>query len=174
MPFSTLKVIIDTGSWLKLDLLENKKLFSVQSVYDWTKVIITHQVEEEVVHFRCSSYVQSETQIVPIENRQIYDECLSIGFDEADASIASLFPSTNNQNERKEDYIVVSEDKPLLDYLHMKDIYAIQLIELFLIFTDMRKIQGKLFYRLVKILQDLRNITKKKMNSLLDWKSGHL
>jgi hypothetical protein len=169
----SLNVIIDTGTWLKLDLLENKKLFTTQSVYEWTKVIITHQVEEEIVHFKCSSYVQSETQVVPIGNRQIYDEIISIGFDEADASIASLFSSTSNENERKENLIAVTEDKPLLDYLHMKEIYAIQLVELFLIFTDMRKIQGKEFYRLVKILQDLRNITKKKMNSLLAWKVNH-
>nr|MDO8085997.1 hypothetical protein [Candidatus Sigynarchaeum springense] len=67
--------------------------------------------------------------------------------------------------------IIVTEDRPLLDYLELNKISAVQFAELLQIYTNTGEIELKVVYRLMKELQDLRNITKQKMNTLLKWKA---
>ncbi len=158
-------IIVDTGTWLKLDLLSSIDLFSPAQMYSWSKVVISHQVEEELVHFQCKSFTRKNTSIMPIRNMEIYKDAVSIGFDDADASLASLGEKDSDST------IIITEDRPFLDYLELNSLSAVQFAELLQIYTDMGKIEGKVFYRLTKELQELRNITKQKMNTLLKWKA---
>jgi rRNA-processing protein FCF1 len=160
-----LTIIVDTGTWLKLDFLSSIDLFSPEQIYSWNQVIVSHQVEEELTHFQCKSFTKKNTRILPINNMEIYNEAISLGFDDADASLASMGEKNSNST------IIVTEDRPLLDYLELNKIAAIQFAELLQIYTDMGKIEGKVFYRLTKELQERRNITKQKMNTLLKWKA---
>lgn len=160
-----LTILVDTGTWLKLDYLKSIGLFSPEQVYSWSDVAISHQVEEELAHFKCTSFIKRNTSILPVGNTEIYNEARSLGFDDADASLASM-------GERESDLtIIVTEDRPFLDYLELNRISAIQFAELLQIYTELGKIEGKVFYRLIKELQELRNITKQKMNALLQWKA---
>jgi hypothetical protein len=154
-----------TGTWLKLDYLASIDIFSAEQVYSWNRVVISHQVEEELIHFRCASFNKKNTHILPIKNMETYNEALSLGFDDADASLASM------GEKESESTMIVTEDRPFLDYLELNRITAIQFAELLQIHTNMGKIEGKVFYRLIKELQELRNITKQKMNALLKWKA---
>ncbi len=158
-------IIVDTGTWLKLDLLSSIDLFSSAQMYSWSKVVISHQVEEELVHFRCKSFTRKNTSILPIKNMETYKDALSLGFDDADASLASLGEKDSDLT------IIITEDRPFLDYLELNGLSAVQFAELLQIYADMGKIEGKVFYRLTKELQDIRNITKQKMNTLLKWKA---
>ncbi|HME50602.1 MAG TPA: hypothetical protein VKM55_00155 [Candidatus Lokiarchaeia archaeon] len=158
-------IIVDTGTWLKLDMLSSVNLFSSEQIYSWSQVIITHQLEVELTHFQCSSFKKTSTLILPINNVEIYNEAISLGFDDADASLASIGEKNSDST------IVVTEDRPFLDYLELNNISAIQFAELLQIYTDIGKLEGKVFYRLMKELQVLRNITKQKMNTLLKWKA---
>lgn len=161
----TITIIIDTGTWLKLDFLSIKKLFLPERIYSLSKVVTTHQVEEEITHYKCESYDKKKTILVPIDDESIYKEAISLEFDDADASIASIGKRNSKST------IIVTEDRPLLDYLELNEITAIQFAELLKIYTKRGEIEGKDFYRLTKKLQELRNITKRKMRDLLNWKA---
>ncbi len=102
---------------------------------------------------------------MPTIDTEIYKEALSLGFDDADASLASIGEKNSDST------IIVTEDRPFLDYLELNKISAVQFAELLQIYTDIGKIEGKVFYRLTKELQELRNITKQKMDTLLKWKA---
>ncbi|MFX0098967.1 MAG: hypothetical protein ACFFCS_05255 [Candidatus Hodarchaeota archaeon] len=161
----TITIIIDTGTWLKLDFLSSKKLFSPERLYSLSNVVTTHQVEEEITHYKCESYNKKKTSLLPVGDEGIYKEALSLDFDDADASIASI------GKRKSKSTIIVTEDRPLLDYLELNEITAIQLAELLQIYTRLGEIEGQEFYRLTKKLQQLRNITKRKMRDLLNWKA---
>ncbi|NMC04780.1 MAG: hypothetical protein GYA24_06195 [Candidatus Lokiarchaeota archaeon] len=160
-----LTIIIDTGTWLKLDYLHDASLFSPAQVYSWSQVVTSHQVEEELARFRCKSFMKINTRILPVMHTEVYEEARALGFDDADASLASLGEKDSDT------IIVVTEDRPFLDYLELNKISAIQFAELLQIYTDIGKIDGKMFYRLTKELHECRNITKHKMNDLLKWKA---
>ncbi len=164
-PEKPLTIIVDTGTWLKLDYLASIEVFSAEHLYSWNQVVISHQVEEELTHFKCVSFKKKSTRILPVKNTEIYNEALSLGFDDADASLASMGEKESDST------IIVTEDRPFLDYLELNRITAIQFAELLQIHTNIGKIEGKVFYRLIKELQELRNITKQKMNALLKWKA---
>ena len=160
-----LMIVVDTGTWLKLDYLSSIGVFSPAQMYSWSQVVISHQVEEELTHFQCKSFTKMQTRIMPTIDTEIYKEALSLGFDDADASLASIGEKNSDST------IIVTEDRPFLDYLELNKISAVQFAELLQIYTDIGKIEGKVFYRLTKELQELRNITKQKMNTLLKWKA---
>ena len=160
-------LLIDTGTWLKLDKLKGEKLFNPNRIYEWAEIQITHEVEFEIEHFKCSSWERKKTVIIPIKNQIVYNEAIELDFDVADASILS-----NGQKENLE-YLIVSEDRPLMDFIQMKGFIGGFLIDIFRIFTALGLMEKKELYRLAKRLYDLRNINKKKLKRILEWRNQH-
>ena len=110
-------LLIDTGNWLKLDKLKGEKLFNPNRIYEWAEIQITHEVEFEIEHFKCSSWERKKTVIIPIKNQIVYNEAIELDFDVADASILS-----NGQKENLE-YLIVSEDQALNGFYSNEGIY---------------------------------------------------
>jgi hypothetical protein len=157
-------LIIDTGTWLKLEKLNKLNLFQSINLYRWAKIQITHEVEKELIYFNCISWIKKKTQILPIYDQEIYQEARDLDFDEADASILSFGKITNNS------IIIISEDRPLIDYARLNDFKAIFLADLFQIFTGMGNLSKKELYNLIVNLYDLRNINLKKKKTILTWR----
>lgn len=158
-----MKLFIDTGTWLKLDVLSALKLFEPNSLYEWAEVFTTHQVDEELHHFNNKSINRPLTSILPIKNKDIYNEAVSVGFDPADSSIISHGEIDNP------DVLIISEDRPLLKYTKMYHFYIMQLIDLFQVLSKQGHISFNELYRLAKEMQRLRNITRKKQDEIKEW-----
>ncbi|MHA1651027.1 MAG: hypothetical protein ACTSYB_12600 [Candidatus Helarchaeota archaeon] len=153
-------LLIDTCTWFKLDLLTEENLFNSENLYELAEIEITHQVLKELEHFGSSSFQKERTKINPIRNQKIFNDVLELGFDEADASILSFGSKTKN-------FILVSEDNALLEYARVHGYFAIQLIDLFRLFTQKKIIKPRKLYHLTKKLRELKNITKKKEKEIL-------
>ncbi len=162
---SLMNLLIDTGTWLKLDLLKERKLFDPAKLYEWATIKITHEVEEELVHFQCNSWERTKTHIVPVEDQRIYNDAINANFDVADASILSL-------GKREDlDTFIISEDRPLLDYARMTGLIIGLLADFFQVCDAMEWLSHRELYRLVKALHSLKNITKKKVKYILAWRA---
>ena len=158
-----MKLFIDTGTWLKLDALSDLKLFEPNSLYEWGEIFTTHQVDEELRHFNNKSINRSLTSIVPIKNKNIYDETVAVGFDPADSSIISHGESDNP------DVLIISEDRPLLKYTKIYRFYIMQLIDLFQVLAQQGHLSYNELYQLAREMQRLRNITRKKQEEIKNW-----
>ncbi|MBD3227830.1 MAG: hypothetical protein GF329_06550 [Candidatus Lokiarchaeota archaeon] len=157
-----MKLLIDTCTWLKLEMLNEDKLFDPLKIYDWTEIEITHQVLKELEYYDCKSIKKEKTKINPIENKWIYKDALSLNFDEADASILSF-------GRKSKSYIMVSEDGALLEYARINNFTALQLIDLFRICFQKGLIESRKLYHLVKYLRKKKNITKRKRKEILEY-----
>ncbi|MHA1301337.1 MAG: hypothetical protein ACTSO9_18090 [Candidatus Helarchaeota archaeon] len=155
-----MNLLIDTCTWLKLDILKEDRIFEPDKIYNWANIGISHQVLKEIEHFNCKSFKKEKTQINPIQNEEIYKKALKLEFDEADASILSFGKKTG-------DSIIISEDGTLLEYARINKFYALQLIDLFLLFTSMNFMKPRDLYHITKYLRKLKNITKKKEKEIL-------
>ncbi len=160
-------LLIDTGTWLKLDLLKERKLFDPAKLYEWATIKITHEVEEELNHFKCNSWERTKTHIVPVEDLRIYKDALDSKFDAADASILSLGKRDDM------DSFIISEDRPLLDYARMTGLIIGLLADFFQLCDAMDWLSHRELYHLVKALYGLKNISKKKAKHILDWRAKH-
>jgi hypothetical protein len=158
-----MRLFIDTGTWLKLDALAALKLFEPRFLYEWSEVFITHQVDEELHHFKNTSVNRTRTSILPIKNKKIYDDAIAVGFDAADSSIISYGEPDNPG------VLIISEDRPLLKYTKMYRFYIIQLVDLFQVFTKRGWISFNELYQLAREMQRLRNITVRKQDEIKAW-----
>ncbi|NHI93718.1 MAG: hypothetical protein EAX96_14625 [Candidatus Lokiarchaeota archaeon] len=146
-------------------MLKESKEFNPDLLYDWIKIEISHQVLKELEYFNCKSCVKEKTSIVPIKDEKTYKQAIKLNFDEADASIIS-------KGKQDLDSIIVSEDGLLLEYARIKNLTAIQLIDLFLILMQKKLINSTQLYLLTKFLRHLKNITKKKEKAILKRRSS--
>ncbi len=158
-------LLIDTITWTKLSRLQKMEVFSSKSLYEWAEIQITHKVQEELEYRRNNIWIKENTQILPIKRTNIFQDALNLHFDEADSSILS-------NGSKEPDYFIVSEDRDLLRVARSYQFTAIQLIDLFRIFTAQNLISRRDLYNLAKILRELRNITEKKHKELKSWLSG--
>ena len=159
-------LLIDTCTWLKLDLLNEDQVFIPNKLYQWADIEITHQILKEIEYYDCITFQKEETRIVPIENQHIYNEALELNFDEADASILGSGKKTS-------EYVLISEDGPLLEYARINNFKAFQLIDLFRILFQKNLIESRELYHLTKYLREMKNITKKKEKSILKYRDGN-
>ncbi len=157
-----MQFLIDTCTWIKLDKLQELKEFSSAQLYLWGEVQITHEVLKEIDHFHVQSCVREETTILPIENKQIYDEATAAQLDVADASLLS-------NGSRTPDKIIISEDSGLLDFARLYRLTALQLIDLFQFFTEGDYVTRRELYQHSRTLRDLKNITKKRQKEIKTW-----
>ncbi len=163
-----MSLLIDTGTWLKLDPLKERKLFDPAKIYEWATIKITYEVEEELVHFQCNSWECAKTHIVPVGDQRIYKDTINTNFDAADASILSVGKS------KYLDYFIISEDRPLLDYAIMTGLIIGLLADFFQVCDVMDWLSHRELYRLVKALYTLKNISQKKTKHILDWRARQL
>ncbi len=155
--------IIDTCTWLKLDLLNENQAFNPNYLYEWIEIEITHQILKELEYYNCNSFQKEKTKIIPIENEKIYQNALTVNFDDADASLLSCGKKSSIS-------IIVSEDGLLLEYARIHNYFALQLIDLLQILTTKRFIAPRNLYHLTKLLRELDNITKKKEKEILKYR----
>jgi len=148
-------------------LLQGRKLFSPARLYAWATIQITREVEDELIHFGCQSWIKNKTHIVPIRDEKIYKDAIESGFDPADASILSLGVKDNFES------FIISEDRPLLDYARMVGFVAGLLVDFFRVCDAMDWMTHRELYQLAKALYQLTNISKKKYKGILAWRARH-
>ena len=157
--YTTMQLLVDTCSWMKLEELKHLNLFDSQLLYDYSDITITHAVLEEVRYFGLSGVEVERTTVQPIGNQRIYEEAKALELDEADASLLSR---GNPEGEP----ILISEDGGLLEFARSYQFMHLQVIDLFAILCKNNLISKKELYRLTRKLRELRNITEKKQKQM--------
>ncbi len=161
-----MKLLIDTCTWMKLDVMKESHIFSPEVLYEWTDVQIPHEVLEEIDNFRVISCVREKTTILPIGIERIYRDALDVGLDPADASLLS-------NGSTSPDTIIVSEDQGLIDFARLHKVMAMELVDFFQRMTELEYITKRNLYNQVKSLRELRNITKKRHKDIKTWLTTH-
>jgi len=151
-------LIMDTGTWFKLDvLLENSTIQQnfVVLLSELFEIAITYQIEKELTHFNIKSYklIRSQITLLPITNQDLFQHARDDDFDEADASIAGI-----NQIQAR---IIITEDRPLLAYFAMYELNVMFFADFVYFLLRQEVITKNSAYKLVAPLQRLRNISKK-------------
>ncbi len=149
------KLIIDTGTWMKLEKLlkisQIRESF-IDELYKLAQISITPQIERELNQFSISSWQKNKTYIIPVTKEKEYLRALSDGFDKADASIFGVHGKTKNT--------IITEDRPLLKYGKMFSLDIVFFIDFLsrLLKTDL--ISKNELYSMNKALLNLKNINK--------------
>ena len=154
------KLILDTGTWLKLDRLISQKIITqsfIDILYSNYRIIITPEIEEELSYFKNTAWEKNKTYIVPIEDEMNAKRAYEDGFDAADSSIFGI--------SNVKDMIIISEDRPLIKYSNSSlEIYH---FSEFLVELNKRNLLSKdRIYNIVKHLYSIRNIGKKIHNRI--------
>ncbi len=161
-------IIIDTGTWIKFDkLLKSKSINKnfIKRLYTIGKVTITPEIEEELLYFNIASWNKNKTHILPILEQTKYLRAINDGFDKADASIFGIIHSV--------DYIVISEDQPLVDYGKLYKYDFIPFIEFLVSLLEADMITKNQLYKLNKKLYELRNISKIKSKRIAKFAANY-
>ena len=151
-----MRIIIDTGTWLKLDKLLKQKVIQkefIQDLYNLADIIITHEIETELLHFSVISYIKERTIILPISKQKAYQRTIDDGFDAADASIFGIIDSDS--------YFILSENRPLISYGKMHRMNFLFFAEFLSKLLESDLISKNELYFLNKTLYELRNVPKK-------------
>ena len=159
------KIIFDTGTWMKLDeLIEEKKISFkfINYLSQITDIYITHEIEEELEYFKVISYQKIKTKVfvLPISNEDVFKNAIEDGYDIADSSIIGI--------ESIENYIIISEDRPLIEYYSMFKLKIMFFADLIWILLNDGMISKNNAYKIIRSLQKLRNLPKKKCKRLMD------
>ena len=161
-------IIIDTGTWMKFDkLLKSKSLNKnfINKLYTIGKVTITPEIEEELIYFNIASWSKNKTHILPISKQAEYLRALNDGFDKADASIFGIIHSI--------DYVVLSEDRPLVDYGKIYNYDFIPFIEFLVSLLEADMITKNQLYKLNKKLYEFRNVSKIKSKRIAKFAANY-
>jgi hypothetical protein len=151
---------IDTFSWTKIFSLVDDSWKEI--MYEWLNSIdffITKEVEIELKHFHNTRDPIWERGAVLSNINVKFQYFEKLGFDRADISLLEY--------SEKPDYIICTEDRPMLLLNVYNKNNIIQLIDLF----KMSYINGfftkKEFIALVKWFREFKNITIKKANKII-------
>ena len=155
-------LFIDTCSWLKLDALSKNNLFLIENLYDFGDINITHDILFELDHFNCNVWIKERSKIIPVKNKQVFDEAITLDFDKADASLLS-----NGSKELAT--LIISEDNLVLRFARMYQFAAIQLIDLIRILVQQNILSKNELYKINRYLREMRNITLKKEKEIKQW-----
>lgn len=150
---------IDTLSWSKLYLIrEELKKLNIDELLDEIRFFITPDVREELEHFHSDKdRIWENGAILPQLNRS-FQGYVKQGFDFADASLLEY-------SELK-DYLIVTEDYPMLALNVSGKNNIIQLADLFTFFYLQNMITTSNYRDTINWLRRNRNITKKKFKRL--------
>ena len=150
---------IDTYSWTKIFVLIEESWEKI--LKEWLSAIdffITREVEVELHHFHGDKEPIWEKGAILSTLKTKYDYFKSLGFDDADISLLEY--------SEKQDYIICTEDRPML----LLNVYSknniIQLVDL----LRMSYIKGfftkREFSALITWFRDQKNITIRKSQKL--------
>jgi len=153
----TIMIIVDTCSWLKIQLIYDKLKVDLRNMFQEFEILSTHQLNDELKYYLKEFIDSTIFQIHPI-NQDDMDQFKTLGFDLADASIIIL------SKEKKA--FVITEDGELLVFLINSNIKAIQLAEFFLALLNLDKIEKRECYNLIKFLREQKNIKENKHKKL--------
>ncbi|TFG17460.1 MAG: hypothetical protein EU530_10580 [Promethearchaeota archaeon] len=148
------KLIIDTGTWTKLDTLEVDGVISkefIELLYEHFDVIITPEIETEMQYYNVSSWIKNKTFVIPVEDIEAKKKVERDGFDEADASIFGI---------DTRDCIILSEDRPLIKYGSISLMNFMFFAEFLVLLFESSLVSKNNLYNLNKHLYSIRNIGK--------------
>ncbi|MHA1601453.1 MAG: hypothetical protein ACTSVU_00610 [Promethearchaeota archaeon] len=151
-------LVIDTGTWMKLQKLLELKFINnsfIFRLYEFGKIIITPEIALELDRQNVSSWDKNRTFIIPVENDSLKLKAMEDGFDEADASIFGLSHVSK--------MIILTEDRPLLKYAMMYGLNFLHFADFLAILAKNELLSKNNLYRFVHQLYDLRNIGKKRL-----------
>ena len=150
-------IIIDTGTWMKLQKLLELKFIKpsfISILYDFGKISITPEILLELDRHKVSSWNKKRTFVIPVEKLSMKAKVMEDGFDEADASIFGLSQIT--------EMVVITEDRPLLKYGKIYGLNFVHFADFLTILAKNNILSKNNLYRFIKNLYDLRNIGKKR------------
>ena len=149
------KLIIDTGTWMKLEKLLNLNIINekhIGELYNLAQISITPQIERELNQLSIYSWQKNKTYIIPVTNEKDYFRAINDGFDKANASIFGIY--------EKFTYTILTEDRPLLRYGKMYNMDFIFFIDFLLRLMETDLISKNELYSMNKAIFNLRNINK--------------
>lgn len=151
---------IDTFAWFKLIYLKNNGWEElIKEILDVGAFFITHDVKKEFEHFfpdeldllnRVDIYKVTDEEKKKFSNEK---------FDEAEVSLL-VFTD-------KKDYVIITEDHPMLDEGISSKKNIIQLVDYFRILNRGNFLSNREFYHLVKKLRAMKNITQDKEKKMI-------
>ena len=158
------KIIIDTGTWIKFDELIEEEIISLEFIKNLTlvaDVYITHEIEIELRYFEIKSYssIKHKIFVVPIINKELFEKSIEDGYDIADSSIIGI--------QNIENYIIISEDRPLVEYYSMFKLNIMFFADFIWILLKNGMVSKNSAYKIIKPLQKLRNLPFKKYHRLI-------
>ena len=149
------KLIIDTGTWMKLGKLLHLNVIDerfIDELYNIAQISITPQIERELKQHSVESWRKSKTYVVPVTNEKEYMRAINDEFDDADASIFGI--------QKKNEHLIITEDRPLLNYGKMYDLDFVFFIDFLTKLLETDLISKNELYSLNEVLYSLRNINK--------------
>jgi hypothetical protein len=153
-------IIIDTCSWIKIQLLEEKNIISLKELLYESDLWATHELIEEY-RYHLPNFLdinKFSIKSVKIKTLQEYTEH---ELDPADLSIIEF--SRENPN-----VIAVSDDKPELTVLSIFKVQSYQLSEFLLILVQNSIFKKNNIIKAIKQLREWRNIRERKMKKLIE------
>lgn len=151
---------IDTFSWGKLIFLKNDKFRTlIMEIIEKGNFFMTQEVKTEF-EYRFANEIDLLKYITIFPQIEIdFTYYNDLGFDPADASLLEYSKDGDN--------IIITEDQLMLDESIANKRNIIQLADYFGLLFEAKFLDGREFYHIVKLLRNLRNISKKKEKELL-------
>lgn len=156
-----LKCLVDTFSWSKLfRLRESGWEILLETILKETTIMITHEVKKEI-EYRAPSHKDILEKVTILPKIDIdYPHYERMGFDPADAS---LFEYQAHKN-----LLIISEDHPMLALGSVNKTDIIQLADFFSILNSVGILSNNDLHKLLVILRDMKNISKRKFKYIKD------
>lgn len=155
------KLIIDTGTWMKLEKLLNLDIINesfIDALYNLAQISITPHIERELNQLSVYSWQKNKTYIIPVTNEKEYLRAINDGFDKADASIFGVYENMV--------YTILTEERPLLNYGKMFNLDIVFFIDFLSKLLETDHISKNELYSMNKALYNLKNINKHKYSKI--------
>jgi hypothetical protein len=150
-----MEFLFDTCTWIKLNELQDNRIFDCTILYTYTKIAITHMILEEINYHNLSVCNTNYISIKPVGNEKIFYEAKEFELDDGDASLLS-------NGSKENDTIIISEDGGVLEFARAYRFVHMQLIDLFALLEKHNILTKKKLFQLTRTLRNMKNITKKK------------
>ena len=150
---------IDTFSWYKIIRFSETGILSLNSFLLDSDIFVTHEVKKEF-EYRFPKYVGILDRVIILpQSDSDFLSYREFGLDDADASLLEI--------SAKKKYMIVTEDHPMIAEGTKRGLNIIQLGDYLGYLVLNQVITHNNFFKLVRRLRSMRNITKKKERDLL-------
>ena len=150
---------MDTYSWTKLLILEKLGWSElIEDILINNSILMTHEVKKELLHwYPTKQNIFDKATLLPAINID-YKKYFEQNFDPADASLIEY--------NILEQYLVVTEDHPMLALSTLNKRDYIQLADLFYLLNQNAQISNNDLHKLIRKLRQMKNITLRKQKQL--------